>query len=159
MSESFDKDLRELVETIWSVTLGLELREPTGSIAPPPEHALSGCINVSGTWAGQVTVTVSEALARRVAGNMFDSPGENLTSEELHDALGEIANMTGGGVKALLPGPSQLSLPTVVSGTNVSLSSPGGVVISEVKLQSTGSQIVVQVIEQRRAVQSAARSA
>ncbi|MEI9937578.1 MAG: chemotaxis protein CheX [Pseudomonadota bacterium] len=159
MTESFNKDLRELIETIWSVTLGLELTEPSGSIAPPPEHALCGCIHVSGTWVGLVTVSLSDALARRAASTMFDAPAEGLTMEELHDALGEIANMTGGGVKGLLPGPSQLSLPSVVSGTNVSLSAPGGIVVSEVKLQSSGAQLIVQVIERRKAVQVAARSA
>jgi chemotaxis protein CheX len=159
MRASFDTDLRELIETIWSVTLGLTLSEPSGSIAPPPEHTLCGCITVSGAWGGIVTVSVSESLARRVAGSMFESPGENLTIEELHDALGEIANMTGGGVKGLLPGPSQLSLPSVISGTNVLWSSPGGAVISEVKLQSAGSQVVVRVIERRKSARSAAQSA
>lgn len=159
MNESFNKDLRELVATIWSATLGLELTEPGASVAPPSEHTLCGCINLSGAWVGLATVSVSESLARRVTSNMFDAPAEGLTMEELHDALGEIANMIGGGVKGLLPGPIQLSLPSVVSGVNISLSSPGGVVVSEVKLQSNGSSIVVQVIERRKAVQVAALSA
>jgi chemotaxis protein CheX len=159
MTESFDRDLRGLVETIWSVTLGLELSGAAGSIAPPSEQTVYGCINISGAWLGLVTLSLSENLARRVAGQMFDAPGESLTTEDLHDALGEIANMTGGAVKGLLPGPNQLSLPSVLSGSNVSLSTPGGVVVSEVRLQCAGSRVVVQVIERRNAVQGAARSA
>ncbi|HEY0469912.1 MAG TPA: chemotaxis protein CheX [Polyangiaceae bacterium] len=159
MKESFNKELRDLVASIWSATLGLELTEPSDSQAPPSEHTLCGCINLSGAWQGLVTVSVSEALARRVASNMFDAPADGLTMEELHDALGEIANMVGGGVKGLLPGPSQLSLPSVVSGINISLSSPGGVVVSEIKAHSSGSLVVVQVVERRKAAHVAALSA
>lgn len=141
-----ERDLRELFETIWSVTLGLGLLDPAGSIPPPPQDTLCASVHLSGAWGGLVAVTLSDALARRAASAMFDQPAAELTAEELHDAIGEIANMTGGGLKALLPAPSQLSLPVVVSGTSVSLSFPRGDVVNDVAFQCGGSQIRLQVI-------------
>jgi len=40
-------------------------------------------------------------------------PAEEVTSDEIGDALGELANVLGGNVKAMLPAPSTMSLPTV----------------------------------------------
>jgi chemotaxis protein CheX len=150
MTEVLARDLREVVETVWTVTLGFEVLDPLGSLPPPPESTWCGCIHVGGTWDGLVKLSMSEALARRAASAMFGAPAESLTREELIDALGEITNMTGGSVKALLPGPSKLSLPSVVTGTEYSVVSPGGVVLREVAFQTGGSQIRVQVVEARR---------
>lgn len=150
MTELSDSDLRELVEAVWTVTLGFDVLDPVGSIPPPPEQTVCGCVHVSGAWNGLVTVRVSEVLARNVAATMFETEVAALTDEELHDALGEIANMTGGTVKALLPGPSKLSLPTVVAGAQFSFNSPGGVLLREVSFRIKASRVCVQVIEARQ---------
>lgn len=149
MTELSDSDLRELVEAVWTVTLGFDVLDPAGSIPPPPEQTVCGCVHVTGAWTGIVTVHVSESLARNVAATMFEIAPEALTEDELHDALGEIANMTGGTVKGLLPGPSKLSLPTVVSGGNFSFKSPGGKLVREIAFRIKASRVCVQVIEGR----------
>jgi chemotaxis protein CheX len=119
MRASFDTDVRASIESLWSVTLGLPAQRAVGVDSAAARTHLLRCITGSGAWEGIVTVSVSENLARRVAGSIFESPGENVTIDKLHDALGEIANRTGGGVKGLLPGPSLRSLPSVVSGAIV----------------------------------------
>jgi chemotaxis protein CheX len=81
---------------------------------------------------------------------MFEQPATELSVSELHDAIGEIANMTGGGIKAMLPAPSHLSLPAVVSGADFSLSSPRGEVVNDVAFQCGGSQVRLQVIAARQ---------
>jgi chemotaxis protein CheX len=141
-----DSDLRSVFETIWSATLGLELLDPAGSVPPPPTETLCASVHLTGAWCGVVSVHISEGLARRAASAMFGLPVGELTQSELHDAIGEIANMTGGGVKALLPAPSHLSLPSVVSGASFSVSAPGGSLVNDVAFQLGGSQIRVTVI-------------
>lgn len=150
MTEVLARDLREVVETVWTVTLGFEVLDPLGSLPPPPEQTWCGCIQVDGAWDGLVKLSMSEGLTRRAAAAMFGTPAESLSLDDLTDALGEITNMTGGNVKALLPGPSRLSLPSVVNGADFSISSPGGTVLREVAFQTGGSQIRVQVVEARR---------
>ena len=44
---------------------------------------------------------------------MFGVDPESISVEQVEDALGELANMTGGNFKSLVPGPSVLSLPRV----------------------------------------------
>ncbi len=159
MTQVSNSDLRDLVESVWSVQLGFEVLDAAGSIPPPPEQTLCGCVHISGAWNGLVTVRASEALSRKVAASMFDMAGEELSIDELHDALGEIANMTGGSVKALLPGPSQLSLPSVVSGSSFAFNSPGTRLVNELTFQCHGSFVSVQVFEARKSARADALSA
>jgi chemotaxis protein CheX len=149
MTEILARDLREVVETVWTITLGFDVLDPLGSLPPPPEHTWCGCVQVNGAWSGMVKVCMSEQLTRRAAAAMFGAAPEALCTDDLTDALGEITNMTGGNVKALLPGPSQLSLPSVVLGTD-SDSARGRSLLREVAFQTGGSHILVQVFEGAR---------
>ena len=74
---------------------------------------LRGSVSISGESNAIVTVDCSEELATRIGAAMFDTDAEELTPEEVEDALGEIANIIGGNIKALLPGPSKLGLPQI----------------------------------------------
>jgi len=147
MIELSQTDLRDVIETIWETTLGMDVLGPEGSIPPPARGSYCGCVQITGGFTGAVMVSVSDRMARRVAGAMLETPLEAVTLSDLCDALGEIANMTGGSVKALLPGPSQLSLPSVVSGTAFTVNTPGASIIQEVAFQVLGEQILVHVFE------------
>jgi chemotaxis protein CheX len=62
------------------------------------------------------------------------------------DAIGEVANMAGGNVKALLPGPSVLSLPEV-AGEGAASVATGGRPVSRLAFAIDGSPLVVTVVE------------
>jgi chemotaxis protein CheX len=147
MTEVLAQDLHEVVEAIWTLTLGFDASRANGSCPPPAQSPWCGCVRVGGAWNGLVKVSMSEALTRRAAAAMFGAPAEGLSHADLTDALAEITNMTGGSVKALLPGPSRLSLPHVVTDAYFSIIAPGGVLLREVAFQSHASQVRVQVIE------------
>jgi chemotaxis protein CheX len=57
-------------------------------------------------------------LAMHTTAQMLMMDEAEVSIEELHDAAGELANMTGGGFKALVPQPCTLSLPSVTSGSD-----------------------------------------
>lgn len=147
MTEVLAQDLREVVESVWTLTLGFEGLLPLSSQPPPAQSTWCGCIRVGGAWNGLVKLSMSESLTRRATAAMFGASPEALTEADLRDALGEITNMVGGNVKALLPGPSRLSLPHVVTDAYFSIIAPGGELLREVAFQSHASQIRVQVIE------------
>lgn len=56
-------------------------------------------------------IECSESFARWAASRMFDA--EVSSRQDVGDALGELTNMVGGNLKALLPGPNRLSIPDV----------------------------------------------
>lgn len=138
------EQLSEVTRSVWSSVLG---EEPYAVTAlPMPEASLvSGCVWVAGGWDGAVIVDCSIALARRATAAMFDTPAELATADEIVDAVGEIANMIGGNVKALMPGPSSLSLPMVTSsGATVS----GGATLHDESFCLAGDVIRVRVVAQ-----------
>ncbi|MEM7248315.1 MAG: chemotaxis protein CheX, partial [Acidobacteriota bacterium] len=68
------------------------------------------------TQVGTLCLRFSPTLARRSAAAMFDSDPAELAEDELCDALGELANVAGGAVKAAAAGDVALSLPRVTLG-------------------------------------------
>jgi len=81
--------------------------------ASMPAHLLRGAVSIEGTSHALVAVDCSAALARKIAGAMFDADPDSLSEEDVLDSLGEVANIIGGNIKALLPGPSRLGLPQI----------------------------------------------
>ena len=75
-------------------------------------------------------LAVEDEVARRVAQVMFDVPLEEISEADMHDAIGEVTNMTAGNVKAFVEGYCRLSLPTVTGGVNMSISMPGSRIIA-----------------------------
>lgn len=114
-----EADVEQITRTLWSSLFDLSLTTaPVLRFGPGP--VVTGCIQIVGAWRGAVVLRCPLPLARNLADQMFQ--GESVpTSEEIRDALGELTNVIGGNIKALFPGPSQLSLPTVTIGADYEL--------------------------------------
>ena len=79
---------------------------------PAPETTVSAWVRITGPWCGAVVVTCEEQTARALTECLLRArPPAVLGPEDVDDALGELANVLGGNVKAALPGPSTLGLP------------------------------------------------
>ncbi|MGY1856123.1 chemotaxis protein CheX [Modestobacter sp. SYSU DS0290] len=80
--------------------------------APPPLEPVSAWVTISGPWNGAVVLTcdseTAEALTESV---LMLRPPTLVEEEDVEDALGELANVLGGNIKSVLPGPSSLGLP------------------------------------------------
>ncbi|NIZ90434.1 chemotaxis protein CheX [Kineosporiaceae bacterium B12] len=75
---------------------------------------LCASVGISGARPGLVSVVVEKAGAAPLAGALLQED-EGLTDEDVYDALGEIANIVGGNVKALVPDAGALGLPGIVA--------------------------------------------
>jgi chemotaxis protein CheX len=79
-----------------------------------PGDLLSSWVDVVGPWTGTVVLTTArETAAELTRALLGEHAPADLEDEDIADAFGEIANVVGGNVKAVLPGPSALSLPGV----------------------------------------------
>jgi chemotaxis protein CheX len=149
--ESFDHALLETVRNIWTVILGLDVQEDVESDSALAKlnavPTLTGCVQLTGAWDGSVLLYCTAELARRAAAVMFGMEPAEMSSEEIEDALGELANMTGGNVKALLPQPCEMSLPAVVEGIDYRVVVPGSKVLSNILLDCEGEPFLVTLLE------------
>jgi chemotaxis protein CheX len=135
-------DVTMIVESIFAELLGFGVL-PAPVPSSPAGDQLAGLVRISGEWHGTVTVTCDQELAGRIATAMLDRAPAS--PAEVADAVGEVANMTGGNVKALLPGPSVLSLPEVAGGA--AAAPPPGRVVTRLAFAIDSSPLVVTVVE------------
>jgi chemotaxis protein CheX len=108
-------DLAEMVEQVWVSYLdpeGVSPLVPNGDDEQPSE--VHSSVSISGTWTGHVVYASSAAAARKAAAAFLAMDVGEVSQEDVSDVLGELANIIGGNVKAMLPPGCVLSLPQVV---------------------------------------------
>lgn len=103
-----DEHLSDITESVWTGFLDIPLAR---SRSEPEACECAASVRIEGAWNGSLVVCCSRQLAQRVASTMFQCDEDELREALWSDALGEIANIIGGNVKAMLPAPSQLGLP------------------------------------------------
>jgi chemotaxis protein CheX len=108
-------DLAEMVEQVWVAYLdpeGLSPLIPTPDETQPSE--VHSSVSISGSWNGHIVYASSIVAARKAAAAFLAVEPDEVSQEDLSDVLGELANIVGGNVKAMLPPGALLSLPQVV---------------------------------------------
>jgi chemotaxis protein CheX len=136
-------EIEDIVETIWSTLVAVPLR-PSDHAVRQDESTVTGIVHIDGAWHGAVFVRCPLALASLVTAAMFQGD-EAPHLDEVCDALGELTNMVAGNVKALLPQPSALSLPTVAFGSDYEIAVVGTRPIASVSFTSETYPLVVSV--------------
>lgn len=145
--EISDDDIRDIVTNICTSLLDM----PVEAVAPVPErpehaHAYTSSVQITGAWEGAVSVDFTDALARKMTEAMFGMGDGEAARDEIVDALGEVANVAGGNVKALLPAPAQLSMPSVTEGIGYVVRVPGTTIANHVGFNCAGESLVVTVV-------------
>lgn len=138
----YDDELADVTRSIW----GMFFSEP---LAPAPEESFDaascviGSVGIEGAWNGSLNLQCAQSLAASLTAEMLQA-GEP-SEAEICDAFGELANMTGGNVKALLPGPTTMSVPTVRFNAEDSPGESGSV--GAVTLEYRGQPLRVLLVE------------
>jgi chemotaxis protein CheX len=146
-----NEEVAQVTELVWQSVLGLGLT-PIRDVAPMPaaEPALAGRVEISGSWEGAVAVHCSRRLATRAAAEMFGLSPEATGPAHTQDALGELANMIGGNLKALLPEPCRLSLPTVIEAAAPDLPAPEDAAVGQATYHCEGEILIVRLLSKSR---------
>ncbi|MBL8987585.1 MAG: chemotaxis protein CheX [Gemmatimonadetes bacterium] len=150
----FDRAIVEIIDNVWqSVFDGHAVEEDPFRLAGLHARTFAGVVQISGAWDGAVAVQCGEDLVRRAAVAMFAIAPEAVSSAEMQDALGELANMVGGNFKALLPEPCFLSLPVTVEGDDFRLRLPNAAQVLQSAFRD-GDDVFCVTVLQRVAVPS-----
>jgi len=134
--------VQSIAEEAWLALVGEEeylLPLPGG----PADDAVSSWVEVVGPWTGTVVITTGRSTAEELSRALLKEHAPPvLDAEDVADALGELANVVGGNVKAVLPGPSALGLPEV--GNAPEVTDPADVVRIDVLWRGQSLSISVQ---------------
>jgi len=135
------ENLRQVVRTIWSTQLKLELEDAELEQLEETfdsRDVVANEVRFSGDFNGRLVQRGSRQLALLAAGAAFATRGGDLGASDARDVLAELAHVTAGNLKSRLPGDNAVSLPGVAeNGT-----APGGI-IAEVGFQLGGEPLVV----------------
>lgn len=146
MSAMVDSDsVYAIAESVFSAMIdgdeGLLL--PWEGDLPQFVDPLYAWVDLLGEWQGRAALTTEVPTAHALARALLMMGDDEVVSDaDLTDAFGEIANVVGGNVKALLPTQGTLGLPRVDAALPPH---EGGSLSQELRLSWRGQPIVVAV--------------
>lgn len=144
---NIDSDgVQQIVEEIWQSMLGLDI-EPADVPEDDGGREVCAAVQITGGWQGAFIIECPEASATAFAVAMLGyEDGEEPSEPEIHDVVGELANMAGGNLKAIVGEESRLSLPTVASGSGLDLNVLGATELVRSGYRAGGSTFAVVVV-------------
>ncbi len=137
---------------IWSTQLGFEPQPAVPGNEPDlsaRRDAMTGVVHIAGGFTGALHLSCARQLVVSAASKMFDRPGDDISAEDLRDALGELTNMTAGNLKSRLPGASTISLPTVVEGTDYEITCLDSQIVAVTRLELNELPILVTLFAKK----------
>lgn len=141
-------DLRSIAEQVWSSYLDIDGQSPLVAVGDrEPATGVSASVSVSGAWDGHVVLSCSSTASRNAAAALLGVDVDEVTLDDVSDALGELANIIGGNVKSLLPAPSSLSLPLVVVDETASARYPAVTELCRIAGSWLDESVTVRVLE------------
>jgi len=139
-------DVVRITQEIWGSMLSLDLL-PVESACHEDEVGVVGCVQIVGAWEGAIRLDLSPALAAKAAAALTGVQPTEVTPDEVRDAAGELANITAGSVKVLLPAPSHLSLPVAEDGTDYKVRIKGNRRLLQAAFDHAGEGLLVTILE------------
>lgn len=113
----------------------------------PLHDTITGMIGLAGTHKGVLAVHIPYTVAMAITSSFLMMDVEEIT-EDVHDAVGEIANMLGGNVKTILSEKGRdidLSLPSTIAGSQYSFQSDKQVEKTIVKFDTGNGTFMVEM--------------
>jgi len=134
-----------IIQDTWTSTLGFQVDRPaSGEFSAI--GAISVCVKISGAWDGEVRLHCSPLLARLIAAAIFQIEADEVGSYEILDALSELIHIIGGNLKALLPQPVIVSLPSLPGPADWAQTTPQWQRVCRLTLMSEGHPFVVTIL-------------
>ena len=146
-ADGVDQDVvRAIVHQVWESLLQAAALPWTDPAAPLPAAQVTAEVALAGDWTGRVRLGCDLATARSLARAMLDlDPDQDVSSEDVEDAVGEVVNVVGGNVKGTLPGSTALGLPQVRRDSPVEGDADPGGPVTRYVVDWAGSPVLVEV--------------
>lgn len=144
-----EEEIQQVTSEIWGSMLDLHPAPADSDGASTTEAMIGALVQITGGWEGAVRLDSSLALARVAAARFVGSEPDQVSIDQVRDAMGELANMSAGMLKNLLPGPSYLSLPSVADGSEYNFTICKSNVESEVKFECEGERLAVSLLRRK----------
>ena len=113
-------ELTEVVSSVFQTMVHLEA-EPSYDVPPPRVEMITAAVYLAGHYQGALLLHCADWQACGFAGQYMGKTPPSRVDDDVLDVIGELANMLAGNLKgSLFPG-SELSVPSVIRGTDTAL--------------------------------------
>jgi chemotaxis protein CheX len=147
-TETLTSALAQIVESVFATMMSLEVAE-CGTPWFPSGDRLTSALHLAGEWNGAVLLECDRLQACRFAGRFLSMDPPGTVDDDVRDVLGELANMIGGNLKCVLTPGIQLSMPSVVDGSDYSLRVCGAKVCQRLAYQCAEGHFWITVLTGR----------
>jgi chemotaxis protein CheX len=138
-------ELVQIVESVFAAMMNLELRA-SGEPWFADANRLTSVVHLAGDWNGALMLECNRHQACRFTCRFLSIEPDDAAPEVVRDVIGELANMIGGNLKCILSKGIQLSMPTVVDGSDYFLRVCGAEVEHRFAFQCTEGVFWVTVL-------------
>jgi chemotaxis protein CheX len=141
--------LCQVIQSVWDTALGLPVLPREGDERRPADahDTIVGSVRITGAWEGVVAMSCPAWLATECSALMYGREARALTEAEIRDGWGELVNMVGGHIKALVPPLSRLALPVVGPATGADYRETDCKVLNEMTFACQGNRMRVTVLK------------
>lgn len=108
---AYENEITQIVSDVFESMLNASVPAASVPFVELPEVEAS--VSFEGAWNGSLVIQCSVAQARNWTVRLMGIPADGGFDSDVRDAMGEIANMLGGNLKAILPPKNSLSVPSV----------------------------------------------
>jgi len=119
-SEILPSELAQIVEAVFATMLNLSAGVD-GTPWFPGVDRLTAAVHMAGDWSGAILLECDRRQACQFAGRFLSMDPSETVDDVVRDVLGELVNMIGGNLKCVLTRGIQLSMPSVVDGSDYCL--------------------------------------
>ena len=119
--ESHRETAISVIQEIFSTMLGIEARAVEHAEGGNPAHMVVGAVHFAGPWKGVLLLECPPLAASAFTAKLTGISPPDSVDDDVRDAVGEIASMVAGNLKAILPPGTVLSAQTVVEGSSFTL--------------------------------------
>jgi chemotaxis protein CheX len=146
--ESYSPEETQIISDVFRTMLRLSV-EPVAVNVHSETPQVTGAVYFAGAWNGALLVECSHEQSFQFTHRLMSIEPPSSLNDDVRDALGELANMIAGNLKALLPSGSAISMPSVVEGSDYSLRVCGGNDVSRMTFSSDLGNFTVTLVEVR----------
>ncbi|HLY18997.1 MAG TPA: chemotaxis protein CheX [Bryobacteraceae bacterium] len=142
----YRNDLANIVQSVFQTMMDTEVEAAEGPGARFPA-AITAAVHFAGEWRGATLVECGTEEARHFAARFMGIPVPGAIDDDVRDVMGELANMVAGNLKSLLPRGVELSMPSVIEGSDYAVRICGGNLVERMAFTSAAGGFSITVVE------------
>jgi chemotaxis protein CheX len=147
--EAYRPEETQIIGDVFRTMLNLTVERATGGWHNKAQP-VTGAVYYAGSWNGALLVECTQEQSFQFTHRLMSIAPPTTVNDDVRDALGELANMVAGNLKAVLPPGVAISMPSVVEGTDYSLRICGGNDVSRMTFASELGKFRITLVEMRK---------